>query len=58
MKLKPQKGFWNMITSHENRPRIPFESEQIQKFQITISPPVLHAKRKYSLTLDNFSLSS
>ena len=31
---------------------IPFESEQKQKFQITISPPVLHAKRKYSLTLD------
>ena len=37
---------------------IPFESEQKQKFQITKSPPVLHAKRKYSLTLDNFSLSS
>ena len=35
---------------------IPFESEQKQKFQITKSPPVLHAKRKYSLTLDNFSL--
>ena len=37
---------------------IPFESEQKQKFQITKSPPVLHRHEKYSLTLDNFSLSS
>ena len=37
---------------------IPFESEQKQKIQITKSPPALHAKRKDSLTLDNFSLSS
>ena len=35
---------------------IPFESEQKQKFQITKSS-VSHAKRKYSLTLDNFSPS-
>ena len=37
---------------------IPCKSEQKQKFQITKSPPVLHGKWRYSLTLDNFSLSS
>ena len=37
---------------------IPFESEQKQKFQIKKSPPVVHAKQKYSLILDNFNLSS
>ena len=36
---------------------IPLESEQKQTFQITKSS-VSHAKQKYSLTLDNFSLSS
>ena len=40
-----------------NALNIPFESEQKQKFQVTKSPPVLQVKRKYSLTLDNFSLS-
>ena len=38
---------------------IPFESEEKQKFQITKSSNgILHAKRKYILTLDNLSLSS
>ena len=61
----------NLIYHHQHIPwltpdvtffstlNIPFKSEQKQKFQIKKAPPgVSHAKRKYSLTLHNFSLSS